>query len=438
MAKQNVVIMGAAGRDFHNFNAYYRGNEDYEVVAFTATQIPDIAGRKYPAELAGGLYPDGIPILPEEDLPDVIEEHDVDEVVFAYSDVPYDYLMHRSAVVNAAGADFRLLGPDHVMLESEKPLIAVVAARTGCGKSQISRKLFELLSEQYDVAAIRHPMPYGDLAKQAVQRFASYDDLDRHETTIEEREEYEPYIDMAGVVYAGVDYGAILDKAEKDGDVIIWDGGNNDFPFYRPDLHITIVDPHRAGHELAYYPGEVNVRMADIVIVNKVDTADEADIEQVEENVRSVNPDAQVIRMESEVSLEDGDLTGKKALVIEDGPTLTHGEMQFGAGIVAARKAGAIPVDPRSAAVGSIREAFEKYGHLENVLPALGYGEKQVAELEETISRVDCDVVISATPIDITRLVDVDKPIVRVRYGVGEDGEEALRRVVDAFAAEYL
>jgi len=438
MAKQNVVIMGAAGRDFHNFNAYYRDNEDYEVVAFTATQIPDIAGRKYPAELAGRLYPDGIPILPEENLPDIIEEHDVDEVVFAYSDVPYDYLMHRSAVANAAGADFRLLGPDHVMLTSKKPLIAVVAARTGCGKSQISRKLFELLSERYDVAAIRHPMPYGDLAKQAVQRFAGYDDLDRHETTIEEREEYEPYIDMAGVVYAGVDYGAILEEAEKDGDVIIWDGGNNDFPFYRPDLHITIVDPHRAGHELAYYPGEVNVRMADIVIVNKVDTADETDIEQVEENVRSVNPDAQIIRMESEVWLEDGDLTGKKALVIEDGPTLTHGEMQYGAGIVAARKAHATPVDPRSAAVGSIRDAFEKYGHLENVLPALGYGEEQVAELEETISRVDCDVVISATPIDITRLVDVEKPIVRVRYGVGEAGEEALRRVVDSFTAEHL
>ncbi len=438
MAKQKVVIMGAAGRDFHNFNAYYRDNEDYEVVAFTATQIPDIAGREYPAELAGELYPDGIPILPEENLPDIIEEHDVDEVVFAYSDVPYDYLMHRSAMANAAGADFRLLGPDHVMLESKKPLIAVVAARTGCGKSQISRKLFELLSEQYDVAAIRHPMPYGDLAKQAVQRFAGYDDLDRHETTIEEREEYEPYIDMDGVVYAGVDYGAILEEAEEDGDVIIWDGGNNDFPFYRPDLHITIVDPHRAGHELAYYPGEVNVRMADIVIVNKVDTADKEDIEQVEENVRSVNPDAQIIRMESEVWLEDGDLTGKKALVIEDGPTLTHGEMQYGAGIVAARKAHATPVDPRSAAVGSIRDTFEKYGHLENVLPALGYGEEQVAELEETISRVDCDVVISATPIDITRLVDVEKPIVRVRYGVGEAGEEALRRMVDSFTAGHL
>lgn len=438
MAKQNVVIMGAAGRDFHNFNAYYRDNEDYNVVAFTATQIPDIAGREYPAELAGDLYPDGIPILPEEDLPDIIEKHDVDEVVFAYSDVPYDYLMHRSAMANAAGADFRLLGPDHVMLTSRKPLVAVVAARTGCGKSQISRKIFELLSEDHDVAAIRHPMPYGDLARQAVQRFAGYDDLDRHETTIEEREEYEPYIDMGGVVYAGVDYGAILEEAETDGDVIIWDGGNNDFPFYRPDLYITLVDPHRAGHELAYYPGEVNVRMADIVIVNKVDTADETDIKQVEENVRSVNPDAEIIRMASEVTVEDGDLAGKRVLVIEDGPTLTHGEMKYGAGIVAVRKAGATPVDPRDAAVGSIRDAFEKYDHLENVLPALGYGEGQVAELEETISRVDCDVVVSATPIDITRLVDVDKPIVRVRYGVDAEGEKTLRRVLDSFAAEHL
>ncbi|MGC9307146.1 MAG: cyclic 2,3-diphosphoglycerate synthase [Thermoplasmatota archaeon] len=438
MAKQKVVIMGAAGRDFHNFNAYYRDNENYKVVAFTATQIPDIAGRKYPPELAGRLYPEGIPILPESDLPEIIRQHHVDEVVFAYSDVPYDYLMHRSAIANAAGADFRLLGPNNVMLKSRKPLIAVCAARTGCGKSQISRKLFELLSQRYDVAAIRHPMPYGDLAKQAVQRFAGYDDLDRHETTIEEREEYEPYIDMGGVVYAGVDYGAILKEAEKDGDVIIWDGGNNDFPFYRPDLHITIVDPHRAGHELAYYPGEVNVRMADIVIVNKVDTADEGNVEQVEKNVRSVNPDARIIRMASEVTADDGDLSGKKVLVIEDGPTLTHGEMQFGAGIVAVRKAGATPVDPRDAAVGSIRDAFEKYNHLENVLPALGYGEEQVAELEETISRVDCDVVVSATPIDITRLVNVDKPIVRVRYGVDEAGAEKLRQVLDSFTAEHL
>ncbi|MGC9553877.1 MAG: cyclic 2,3-diphosphoglycerate synthase [Thermoplasmatota archaeon] len=438
MAKRKVLIMGAAGRDFHNFNVFYRDNEDYEVVAFTATQIPDIAGRKYPAELAGRLYPQGIPILPEEQMPEIIRDRGVDEVVFAYSDVAYPYVMRRAAIANAAGADFTMLGPNQVMLKSSKPLVAICAARTGCGKSQVSRKVFELLSQKYKVAAIRHPMPYGDLVRQAVQRFASYHDLDEHHCTIEEREEYEPYIDMGGVVYAGVDYERILREAEKEADVIIWDGGNNDFAFYRPDLYITIVDPHRAGHELAYYPGEVNVRMADVVIVNKVDTADEKDIQQVENNVKLVNPHASIIRAESPVTIEDGSIRGKKTLVIEDGPTLTHGEMRYGAGIVAARQAGAEVIDPRPYATGSIKQAFKKYSHLENVLPALGYGKKQVKELEDTINRAEAEVVLSATPIDLRRVVNVNKPLVRVKYGVGSEATKKLQQVLSDFEQRHL
>jgi len=434
MAKRKVVILGAAGRDFHNFNVFYRGNDNYEVVAFTATQIPDIAGRKYPPELAGRLYPDGIPILPEEKLTDIIRENDVDEVVFAYSDVPYSYVMERSAIANAAGADFKLMGPKHSMLKSTKPVIAICASRTGCGKSQVSRKTFEILSRNHKVVSIRHPMPYGDLAKQECQRFASYEDLDRHECTIEEREEYEPYIDMGGVVYAGVDYEKILREAEKEADIIIWDGGNNDFSFYRADLYITIVDPHRAGNELSYYPGEVNVRMADVIIVNKVDTADEESIRKVEENVRKVNPKASILRAESPVTIEHADIAGKRALVIEDGPTLTHGGMKFGAGMVAARAAGVEVIDPRPYAEGSIKAAFEKYSHLTDILPALGYGEKQVEELEHTINRADCDVVISATPINIERVVKVNKPIVRVRYGMSEESARKLEEVLGRFA----
>lgn len=435
MAKRRVVIMGAAGRDFHNFNVFYRDNENYEVVAFTATQIPDIAGRKYPRELAGKLYPDGIPILPEEELTNIIEENDVDEVVFAYSDVPYPYVMERSAIVNAAGADFKLMGPKHAMLKSNKPVIAICASRTGCGKSQVSRKTFEILSKKHRVVSIRHPMPYGDLAKQECQRFASYEDLDRHECTIEEREEYEPYIDMGGVVYAGVDYEKILREAEKEADIIIWDGGNNDFSFYKADLYITIVDPHRAGNEISYYPGEVNVRMADVIIVNKVDTADGESIRKVEENVRRINPKARILRAESPVTIEHADIAGRKALVIEDGPTLTHGGMKFGAGMVAARDAGVRVIDPRPYAEGSIKEAFEKYSHLTDVLPALGYGEKQVEELERTIDRADCDIVISATPINIERVVKVNKPIVRVRYGMGEDAAKKLEEVLGNFTS---
>jgi len=438
MTKRKVLIMGAAGRDFHNFNVFYRDNEDYEVVAFTATQIPDIAGRKYPAELAGRLYPQGIPILPEEQMPEIIRDRGVDEVVFAYSDVAYPYVMRRAAIANAAGADFTMLGPNQVMLKPSKPLVAICAARTGCGKSQVSRKVFEMLSQKYKVAAIRHPMPYGDLVRQAVQRFASYDDLDEHHCTIEEREEYEPYIDMGGVVYAGVDYERILREAEKEADVIIWDGGNNDFAFYRPDLYITIVDPHRAGHELAYYPGEVNVRIADVVIVNKVDTADEKDIQQVENNVKMVNPRASIIRAESPVTIEDGSIRGKKTLVIEDGPTLTHGEMRYGAGIVAARQAGAEVIDPRPYATGSIKQAFKKYSHLENVLPALGYGKKQVKELEDTINRAESEVVLSATPIDLRRVVNVNKPLVRVKYGVGSEATKKLQQVLSDFEQRHL
>ncbi|MDD5778040.1 MAG: cyclic 2,3-diphosphoglycerate synthase [Candidatus Thermoplasmatota archaeon] len=438
MTKRKVLIMGAAGRDFHNFNVFYRDNEDYEVVAFTATQIPDIAGRKYPAELAGRLYPQGIPILPEEQMPEIIRDRGVDEVVFAYSDVAYPYVMRRAAIANAAGADFTMLGPNQVMLKPSKPLVAICAARTGCGKSQVSRKVFEMLSQKYKVAAIRHPMPYGDLVRQAVQRFASYDDLDDHHCTIEEREEYEPYIDMGGVVYAGVDYERILREAEKEADVIIWDGGNNDFAFYRPDLYITIVDPHRAGHELAYYPGEVNVRMADVVIVNKVDTADEKDIQQVENNVKLVNPHASIIRAESPVTIEDGSIRGKKTLVIEDGPTLTHGEMRYGAGIVAARQAGAEVIDPRPYATGSIKQAFKKYSHLENVLPALGYGKKQVKELEDTINRAEAEVVLSATPFDLRRVVNVNKPLVRVKYGVGSEAAKKLQQVLSDFEQRHL
>jgi predicted GTPase len=367
--KKKIIIMGAAGRDFHNFNVYYRENNEYEVVAFTATQIPDIAGRKYPPELSGELYPNGIPIYPEEKLTELIKENDIDEVVFAYSDLPYEYVMGKSAVVNAAGADFTLLGPESTMIKSTKPLIAVCAVRTGCGKSQVSREIFEILRKKgLKVASIRHPMPYdADLTTQICQRFASYDDLDKYNCTIEEREEYEPYIDMDGVIFAGVDYGKILSEAEKEADVIIWDGGNNDFSFYKPDLLITLADPHRPGHEISYYPGEVNTRSADVVIINKANTANK-----------------------------------KKVLVIEDGPTVTHGSMKYGAGTVAANdnNAGEI-IDPRNFAVGSITETFNKYNHLTNVLPAMGYSKKQISELEETINNTECDVVVSGTPIDL-------------------------------------
>lgn len=437
MSRKKVIIAGAAGRDFHNFNVVFRDNPEYEVVCFTATQIPWIENRRYPPELSGKLYPDGIPIYPEEDLPKLIKEYNVDMVVLAYSDLSYSYVMERSAIVNSAGADFVLMGPKSTMLKSTKPVIAVTAVRTGCGKSQISRKIFEILSKKgLNVVSIRHPMPYDeDLTTQIMQRFSSYEDLDRYNCTIEEREEYEPYIDMGGVVYAGVDYQKILENAEKEADIIIWDGGNNDFPFIKPDLWITVADPHRPGHEISYYPGEVNFRSADVIIVNKVNTAKREDIETVKENAKRVNPKARIIEGISEIVVEDKDMIkGKKVLVIEDGPTATHGGVGYGAGYIAAVESGAKEIiDPRPFAVGSIVDTFKKYTHLSKVLPAMGYGKEQIKELEETINRCDADIVVSGTPIDLRRIVRVNKPIVRVRYGVGKETEEELKRIVEDF-----
>jgi predicted GTPase len=429
--------MGAAGRDFHNFNVYFKENPGFHVAAFTATQIPDIAGRRYPGILAGTQYPNGIPIYQEDELPELIKKFDIDIVVFSYSDVPYAYVMGKSAIVNAAGADFMLLGPKSTMLQSTKPVIAVCAVRTGSGKSQVSRKIFELLRRRgLRVASIRHPMPYDpDLTKQICERFASYSDLDRYNCTIEEREEYEPYIDMDGIVYAGVDYQRILHAAEEEADVIIWDGGNNDFPFIRPDLWMTIADPHRPGHELAYYPSEVNVRSADVVIINKVNTAQREDIDLVRSNVMNVNPTVQIIEGVSTITAEDTKMiAGNRVLVIEDGPTVTHGSMSFGAGMVAAKEYGAKSIiDPRPYAVGSILDTFEKYTHLTNVLPAMGYGKKQIRELEQTINATPCDVVVSGTPIDLTRVLRTNKPIVRIRYGVGEKTAREIDTVLERF-----
>jgi predicted GTPase len=430
--------MGAAGRDFHNFNVYFRNNTAYNVAAFTATQIPDIAGRKYPAKLAGKYYPKGIPIYPEEQITELIKRYKADLIVFAYSDLPYAYVMGKSAIVNAAGADFMLLGPKSTMLVSKKPVIAVCAVRTGCGKSQVSRKIFEILRKKgLKVASIRHPMPYDkDLITQICQRFASYNDLDKYNCTIEEREEYEPYIDMKGVIYAGVDYEKILRTAEKEADVIIWDGGNNDFSFIKPDLLITIADPHRAGHELTYYPGEMNARSANVVIINKVNTARKEDIETVRTNIKTINPTAQIIDGVSAVHAEDKKMiTGKRVLVIEDGPTVTHGGMRYGAGTIAAKQYGAKTiVDPRPFAVGSIIDTFEKYPHLINVLPAMGYGKKQIKELEQSINNTDCDVVISGTPIDLTRILKTKKPVVRIRYSVGDK----TAREIEALLLRFL
>jgi predicted GTPase len=428
--------MGAAGRDFHNFNVYFRDNEAYEVVAFTATQIPDIEGRLYPPELAGKLYPNGIPIHAEEELTDLIEKHDVQQVVFAYSDVPYNILMNKAAAVQAAGADFRIMGPNSTMLKSSKPVIAVTAVRTGVGKSQTTRKVCDTLKAMgKKVVAIRHPMPYGDLAKQACQRFATYDDLDKHKCTIEEREEYEPHIDRGIIVYAGVDYAQILAEAEKEADIIVWDGGNNDFAFYHTDLYITLVDPHRPGHEVSYHPGEVNLRMADVVVINKIETASPEGINIVRENIAKFAPNAVVIEGASPIIVKDGHkIKGKRVLVIEDGPTLTHGEMAYGAGTVAARKYGAAElIDPRPWAVGSIKETFEKYSHLTNILPAMGYGEKQIRELEKTIDAIDCDLVIAATPIDLTRILKIKRPAVRVGYELQEIGSPTLDDVLAKF-----
>jgi len=435
--RKKIIIMGAAGRDFHNFNVYYKNNKQYEIVAFTATQIPDISGRKYPLELSGTLYPDGIPIYHEDELTNLIKKFDIDEVVFAYSDLPYSYVMQKSAIVNAAGADFKLLGPKNTMIKSKKPLIAVCAVRTGCGKSQVSRKIFEILrNKDIKVASIRHPMPYDkDLTTQICQRFATYEDLDKYNCTIEEREEYEPYIDTGGVIFSGVDYEKILLEAEKEADVIIWDGGNNDFSFYRPDLLITIADPHRPGHEISYYPGEVNIRTANIIIINKINTSNKENIEIVRKNVKKINPNAKIINGISSVMVEKSELiSGKKVLVIEDGPTVTHGSMKYGAGTIAANDNHAREIiDPRKYAVGSIKEIFNKYTHLTSVLPAMGYGEKQINELEKTINNAECDIVVSGTPIDLNRIMKTNKKILRVRYDVGEATSSELEIIVNDF-----
>ncbi|BAJ63353.1 MULTISPECIES: cyclic 2,3-diphosphoglycerate synthase [Anaerolinea] len=433
MAPIRTIIMGAAGRDFHNFNVFFRGNPEYEVVAFTATQIPNIEGRVYPAELAGPKYPKGIPIYPESDLVRLIKELKVDQVVFAYSDVPHEYVMHKASTVLAAGADFRLMGTKATMLKSSKPVVAVCAVRTGSGKSQTTRRVSLILRELgYKVAAIRHPMPYGDLVKQAVQRFETYADLDKHECTIEEREEYEPHLDNGVIVYAGVDYEKILRQAEQEVDIILWDGGNNDFPFYVPDLYIVVADPHRPGHELAYHPGETNVRAADVFVLNKVDTARPEDVIKVRESLYAVNPNAIFIEAASPLFVENpGAIRGKRVLVVEDGPTLTHGEMAYGAGWVAARRFGAAEiVDPRPFAVRSILETYKKYPTTGAILPAMGYGEAQMKDLEETINRSDVDLVISATPIDLTRVIKVQKPIQRVRYELQEIGKPDLMDIL--------
>ncbi len=441
--KRNVIIIGAAGRDFHNFNTYFRGNEDFNVVAFTAAQIPDIDGRKYPAQLAGDLYPDGIPIFAEEDLPRLIKELKVDDCVFSYSDVTYQKVMSMSAIVNAAGANFMLLGPRDTMVKSTKPVIAVGAIRTGCGKSQTSRRVIEILMEQgLKVVAIRHPMPYGDLVEQKVQRFATVEDLARHKCTVEEMEEYEPHVVRGNVIYAGVDYEAILRAAEQDPDgcdVVIWDGGNNDFPFYVPDLNITVVDPHRAGHELTYYPGEVTLRLADAVVINKMDTACSDGIQEVRNNIAKVNPNAIVIDGASPITVDDPSMIrGKKVLVVEDGPTLTHGEMKIGAGTVAARKFGAAElVDPRPYTVGKLSETFNIYPNIGTLLPAMGYGEEQLKDLETTINNVECDAVVIGTPIDLNRIIKIDKPNTRVYYDLQEIGYPDLTGLLDDFVKKH-
>ena len=436
MKKTRLLIMGAAGRDFHNFNVCYRQNESIDVVAFTATQIPHIEERMYPKELSGPQYPKGIPIYPESRLVSLIKEHHIEQVVFSYSDVGYDYVMHQASVVNSAGADFILLGAERTMLASKAPVIAVCAVRTGCGKSQTTRKVCETLRDAgKKVVAIRHPMPYGNLAAQKVQRFASYSDLDLHQCTIEEREEYEPHIDMGNVIYAGVDYEAILREAEKEADIIVWDGGNNDTSFYRPDFLITVVDPHRAGHELSFYPGETNFRMADVIVMNKMDTAPREGVDQLRANIRAINPNATVIEANSPIHVDDESLIrGKKVLVIEDGPTLTHGGMTYGAGIVASRQFHAAEIiDPRPWVVGEIEETYRKYPKIGPLLPAMGYGDRQIADLKKTIDKVDCDTVVIGTPIDLSRVLEISKPSVRVQYKLQEIGDVTIKDVLKKF-----
>jgi predicted GTPase len=425
--------MGAAGRDFHNFNVYYRNNPNYEVVAFTATQIPGIEKREYPPELAGPNYPEGIPIHPEEDLPELIRKHGVDEVVFAYSDVSHEYVMHRASLALANGADFRLLGPTTTMLKAEVPVVSICAVRTGSGKSQTSRKVTKILREKgFRVVVVRHPMPYGNLTKHVCQRFASREDLDKHECTIEEREEYEPHIRNGVIVYAGVDYEKILHEAEKEADIIVWDGGNNDIPFYKPDLHIVVADPHRPGHEVRYHPGETNLRMANVVVINKVDTADSKNVELVKENVKRLNPKAVIIEAASPITVDKPELIqGKRVLVVEDGPTLTHGDMPYGAGTIIAKRLGASEiVDPRPYAVGSIIKTYQEYPHLGAVLPAIGYGKVQIKELEETINKTPCDTVLVGTPIDLRHVLQLNKPAARATYELQEIGKPTLEDVL--------
>lgn len=434
-----MIIIGAAGRDFHNFNTYYRNDANYNVVAFTAAQIPDIDGREYPKELAGDLYPEGIPIFAQGQLPDLIKKFKVDECVFSFSDISYQDVMGVGAIVNSAGADFKLLGPNQTMLKSNKPVISVTAVRTGTGKSQTSRKIIEtLMAQGLKVVAIRHPMPYGDLAAQRVQRFATIEDLEKHHCTIEEMEEYEPHVSRGNIVYAGVDYEAILTAAENDPDgcdVIVWDGGNNDFSFYKPDLAITVLDPHRPGHELQYYPGEVCLRTTDVAIINKVDSATAEAIKIVENNIKTANPSSLIVKAESTITVDQPELiTGKRVLIVEDGPTLTHGEMKIGAGTVAAQRLGAAEViDPTPYLVGSLKETFNKYPHIENLVPAMGYGEKQLKDLEATINNTDCDAVIIGTPIDISRVIKINKPTARIHYDLNEVDGPSLDNILTNF-----
>lgn len=435
MTPTRIIIMGAAGRDFHNFNVFYRDNPNYQVVAFTATQIPNIEGRLYPPELAGKQYPNGIPIHPESELTKLVKENKVEQVVFAYSDVYHQDVMHKASTALAAGADFTMLGAAHTQVKSTKPVVAICAVRTGCGKSQTTRRVSKILTGMgFKVAAIRHPMPYGDLVKQAVQRYSSYADLDKHECTIEEREEYEPHLDNGVIVYAGVDYEKILRQAEQEVDIILWDGGNNDLSFYTPDLLIVVADPHRPGHEMLYHPGETNARSADVFVINKVDTADAANVIKVRDNLNAINPKAQVIEAASPLFVDDPDaIRGKRVLVVEDGPTTTHGEMGYGAGWVAAKRFGAGEIiDPRPYAVGSIKQTFAKYPKTGNVLPAMGYGDKQTRELELTINGSDADLVVIGTPIDLTRVVKIKKPYQRVRYELQEIGQPTLEEILKA------
>lgn len=439
--KRRVIIMGAAGRDFHDFNTCFRDNKDYEVIGFTATQIPYIKNREYPSELSGDLYPEGIPIFDEKDLPELIKEHKIDQVILSYSDLSHEYVMQRASIALANGADFRLMTPEHYQIKSEKPLISVGAVRTGCGKSQTTRKIASMLKNRgHNVVVIRHPMPYGDLAEQAVQKFSDYEDLEKHDCTIEEREEYEPYLERGITVFAGVDYGKILRKAEQEADIILWDGGNNEPPFYKSDLHIVVTDPHRPGSEKKYHPGETNLRMADVAIINKEETAEPEGIDKVRKNIQEINPKADIIDSASPIFVEEPrKIKGKKALVVEDGPSVTHGDVPYGAGTVAAKKYAAKKlINPREYAVRTIKETFEDYPEIGNLLPAMGYSDKQIEELEETINTSNADVVVTGTPIDLKKLINVDKPVIRVKYELDEIGKPKLTKFINQFEENYL